>query len=183
VAAPDKRSLCAPRARPFHVERVVHRIHVNRLRSRLVGSFASTLSVALRNMRQLALETGRNQSCTGAQIGLDSDERFVAQAIARACRGDVSKRSRRPTPAHERSPSNAITPRCRSGRSLLGKAIARDGWHVARSDDRDRRCSRQLSAGSGVNAIVGRNVLSAHCGSRDRCSSRSPAGQEQVCRG
>jgi hypothetical protein len=43
----------------------------------------------------------------------------------------------------------------------LGKAIARDGWRVARSDDRDRRCGRQPNAGSEVNAIVGRNVLSA----------------------
>ena len=32
-------------------------------------------------------------------------------------------------------PSMAIIPRCRTGRSLLGNAIARDGWRVVQSDD------------------------------------------------
>jgi len=39
--------------------------------------------------------------------------------------------------SRDRLPSEAIAPHSRTGRSLLGKAIARDGWRVVQSDDRD----------------------------------------------
>jgi hypothetical protein len=59
----------------------------------------------------------------------------------------VALRSRRPGTPYECSPSVAITPRCRSGRSLSGKAIPVLNLG-ARAGDCDRRCSRELNAGS-----------------------------------
>jgi hypothetical protein len=46
-----------------------------------------------------------------AQLGLSLGKRFVAEAIARSCRGDTSKRSPQSPESHDRCPSQAIVPR------------------------------------------------------------------------
>jgi hypothetical protein len=77
----------------------------------------------------------------------------------------VALRSRRLEEAHDCSPSNAITPRCRAGRSLSGKAIARDGWRGAligrpRCRQRDRPPRRRREGKAIVrSAAAGRSRL------------------------
>jgi hypothetical protein len=60
----------------------------------------------------------KRKSGEPAAIGSD-DERSVAQAITRDCRGGTTKRSRGPAGSHDRSPSEAITPPGVPGRSDL----------------------------------------------------------------
>ena len=63
----------SPRTRPFHVERVVHLVHVNRAQDArwVLRKHAGTWAESIVHR---------------AQIGLDSDERFVAFAIVRRTR-------------------------------------------------------------------------------------------------
>jgi len=74
-------------------------------------------------------------------------ERIRGNPITRAHARRRSKRSSTPPTSRDWFPSEAITPRCRAGRSLPGKAIARHRWRIARSaPSRCRQSNRELGA-------------------------------------
>jgi hypothetical protein len=77
-------------------------------------------STAFPGATAATLGTGREDASRVGSSAPDPDECLVAQAIARACRGDASKRSRGSAGSHDRSPSIAIVPIWRIGRSKLG---------------------------------------------------------------
>jgi hypothetical protein len=79
VAAPDKRSLCAPRTRSLLLSASCTELTSTEPRTP-VGSFARTRV------------PGRNRSCTGRRWGLDSDECFVANALAQGRTSPERKR-------------------------------------------------------------------------------------------
>jgi hypothetical protein len=109
---------------PGAPDRSDRRVAVALVRSGTVGTIAleeCARRAAAAAPQNRAAEFGRKgkHAVTGEQP--DSDECFVAEAIARSCRGDTSKRSPQLPESHDRCPSEGIVPRPPQLLLLLGE--------------------------------------------------------------